>query len=200
MSPQWSGGRGLRGPLDKLYIASGLLAGVFLAGIAVTILAQIVGRFFSVAIDSTELAGFCMAASTFLGLAYTLKSGTHVRVNLLIRLAPGPLRTVIEVVCCVIGVLASAYFTYFAAKLVLQSWNFGDISPGLLAIPFWIPQLGMAFGGVLLTIAFIDELLIVLSGGAPGYQTEEAILDRVHAPNEEGNIPEAARPATAEVR
>ncbi|MEM1151343.1 MAG: TRAP transporter small permease [Pseudomonadota bacterium] len=177
------GGRGLRGSLDGLYLASGLLSGLFLAAIALTILAQIIGRFVGFTIDATELAGFCMAASTFLGLAYTLKSGTHVRVSLLIRLAPGPLRFMIELACCVIGVLASAYFTYFAARLVLQSYDFNDISPGLLAVPFWIPQSGMAFGGTLLTIAFVDELILVLRGISPGYQTEEAVLDPVTAPD-----------------
>lgn len=172
-------GRGLRGPLDALYIASGFLAGLFLAGIAVSIIAQIVGRLAGVAIDGTELAGFSMAASTFLGLAYTLKSGTHVRVSLLVRHVPAGPKQVIEVACSLIGIIASAYFTYFAVKLVIQSWNFGDISPGLVAMPFWIPQSGMALGGALLVIAFIDELLIVLSGGTPGYETDEAILDSV---------------------
>ena len=169
----------LRRSLDALYVTSGFLAGLFLAAIAVSIVAQIVGRFAGVAIDGTELAGFSMAASTFLGLAYTLKSGTHVRVTLLVRHVPAPLKFAFEVACASIGVIASAYFTYFASKLVIQSWNFGDISPGLVAMPFWIPQSGMALGGLLLTIAFIDELLIVLSGEAPGYDADEAILDNV---------------------
>lgn len=166
----------LRRRLDRLYLASGILAGFFLAMIAVTIIAQVVGRFAGLAIDSTELAGFCMAASTFLGLAYTLKNGTHVRVNLLIRAFPPPLKRAVEAVCSMVGILAATYFTCFSVLLTLQSWQFGDTSPGLIAAPFWIPQTGMAIGGALLTIAFVDELVIILRGGTAGYEIEDSVL------------------------
>lgn len=175
----------LRRTLDGVYLASGLLAGAFLVGIALSIVAQIVGRFVGVAVDGTELAGFCMAASTFLGLAYTLKSGTHVRVTLATRGLPAALKHAVEVLCCLVGVAASAYFTYFAIRLVRQSYDFGDVSPGLIAAPFWIPQIGMALGGALLVVAFVDELILVLRGETPGYQTEEGVLsgEPVEAPS-----------------
>lgn len=167
----------LRRALDGVYLASGALAGVFLAAIAVAIIAQIVGRFFGVAIDGTELAGFCMAASTFLGLAYTLKNGTHVRVVLAISRLPPTLRRPVETLCALVGLVASAYFTYFSTLLVLQSYRFGDVSPGLIAAPFWIPQTAMAFGGALLVIAFLDELVLILSGRAAGYEISEGVLE-----------------------
>ncbi|UOM36481.1 TRAP transporter small permease [Acuticoccus sp. I52.16.1] len=185
----------LRQSLDGVYLVSGVLAGLFLMGIALSIIAQIIGRFAGVTIDGTELAGFCMAASTFLGLAYTLKAGTHVRVTLATRALPAVLKRGVEVVCCLIGLAASAYFTYFAIKLVLQSYQFGDVSPGLIAAPFWIPQLGMATGGTLLAIAFVDELIIVLQGGTPGYQTEEGVLAGEPV---ESVVPDAGVPANAE--
>jgi TRAP-type C4-dicarboxylate transport system permease small subunit len=183
----------IRTALDRVYLASGVLAGVFLAGIAVTIIAQIVGRFVGLAVDSTELAGFCMAASTFLGLAYTLKNGTHVRVTLALGLLPAGVRRAVEMVACVIGLAAAAYFTYFSVLLVMQSYDFGDTSPGLIAAPFWIPQLGMAVGAGLLTIAFADELVILLSGGTPGYEAQEGVLE--HLPVESAHAPEPAREA-----
>jgi len=67
--------------LDRLYLISGYLAALFLLAIGATIVLQIIGRFFGVAIDSTELSGFCLAASSFLGLAYALKGGPHVPVS-----------------------------------------------------------------------------------------------------------------------
>jgi len=172
-------GTAVRALLDKLYLLSGFLAGMFLAGIAITIVAQIVGRFVGLVVDATELAGFLMAASTFFGLAYTLKSGTHVRVTLALMGLRKPVRHIVEVVALLVGVTASAYFSYFAILFVIQSYKFGDISPGLLAIPFWIPQLSMAIGAALLTLAFVDELLILLTGGTPGYDSQEGILDQL---------------------
>lgn len=183
----------VRAALDTVYFVSGIVAGICLAGIAVTIVAQIVGRFVGLAVDATELAGFLMAASTFSGLAYTLKSGTHVRVTLALLGLRQPVRRIVEVVALLVGVTASSYFTYFAIHFVIQSYQFNDISPGLLGIPFWIPQLSMAVGAALLTLAFVDELAIVLTGGTPGYDSQESVLDQLHsdsanAPGHSGRV------------
>jgi hypothetical protein len=63
------------------------------------------------------------------------------------------------------------------------SWRFNDLSQGVIAVPLWIPQLGFAGGLVVLAIAFIDELIHVLLGGAPRYErppaeTPEEIIER----------------------
>ncbi|HUX24648.1 MAG TPA: TRAP transporter small permease, partial [Burkholderiales bacterium] len=60
--------------LDVLYTGSGILAGVFLILIAVLTLAQIGGRLLDFdAYSYDDFAGFCMAASSFLGLAHTYR-------------------------------------------------------------------------------------------------------------------------------
>ncbi len=137
----------MRRALDALYLWSGYAAAVFLVAIAATVVAQIVGRFFGVAIDSTESAGFSMAAATFLGLAHTFKQGSHIRVTLLIGLAKGRARQAIELWSVGFGAIGMAYFSYWAGDLVYYSYVFHEISPGLLAVPFWIPRLAMALGG-----------------------------------------------------
>ncbi len=67
-------------------------------------IAQVFGRFFGVLIPSADdFARLCMAASSFLALAYTMRQGVHIRVNLLIdRLPPGPARAV-EIFCLLCG-------------------------------------------------------------------------------------------------
>lgn len=168
----------LRRGLDSLYLGSGLLAAAFLLLILLTIVAQIIGRFIGVAIDSTEIGGFSLAATTFLSLGYTLRHGGHVRVTLLIRYAGGALRRGIELWCSGLAGIASGYFAYQAANMVHDSWRFGDLSPGLLAIPVWIPQTGMAVGLVVLAIAFADEFVHVLRGNNPVYETAaEGVLE-----------------------
>lgn len=160
----------VRRALDHLYLWSGYAAAFFLAAIAATIVAQIVGRFFGVAIDSTESAGFSMAASTFLGLAHTFKQGSHIRVTLLIGLAKGRLRQAIELWAVGFAAAGMGYLSYWAADLVYYSWVFHEISPGLLAVPFWIPRLAMAVGAAILTIAMVDEFVRVLLGAVPAYE------------------------------
>ena len=159
----------LRSLLDGLYRLSGYLAGFFLAAIGALIVAQIVGRFIGVAIDALEVSGFCMAASTFFGLASAFKHGTHIRVNLLIRRFSGTPRKTAELWCTGIGALAAGYFSYQAIAMVWDTFSFGDMTKGLIIMALWIPQLAMATGAVILTLALADEFVSVLRGREPSY-------------------------------
>ena len=95
----------LRSILDRVYLYSGHVAAFFLLAIGACILAQIIWRTLGRTLDATEASGFCMAASTFFGLAHTLRCGTHVRINLLTsRLSPRNQRSM-EIGCCLLAVL-----------------------------------------------------------------------------------------------
>lgn len=164
----------MRRALDILYSSSGLLSAFFLMMIGVTILLQIAGRFLNFAFDATEVSGFCMAASTFFGLAYTLKAGAHIRVNLLVGKLSAPNRRRVEIGCCALGAAAFAYVSANSWLMAYDSFLFGDTSPGLMAVPFWIPQLGMALGASIMTIGLVDELVLALGGRIPDFADAEA--------------------------
>lgn len=169
----------IRGVLDKFYEACGYLAAAFMVGIGVSIVAQIVARMRGVTLDATEAAGLCLAASTFFGLAHTFRRGGHVRINLLVDRLPLRLRRSVEILNCLLGTVVVSFLAWHVASLALQSREFNDISPGLLAMPFWIPQAGVAVGVTALAIAFVDELLWLLGGGKPRYEAPDEIeLDR----------------------
>ncbi|MEM7742314.1 MAG: TRAP transporter small permease [Pseudomonadota bacterium] len=168
----------MRRALDALYTGAGYLSGLFLVGIAVTIIAQVFGRLLGYTVDSTETAGFCLAASTFLGLAYTLRRGGHIRVTLAIRHASPRIRRWIEAWCLAVSIVGIAYFTWWAGDLVWFSWKFDELSPGLLAIPFWIPRSAMLIGLLILLVALIDELVcLILTDDLPSYEANaETVL------------------------
>ena len=169
----------IRGVLDKFYEACGYLAAAFMVGIGLAIVAQIVGRMRGITLDATEAAGLCLAASTFFGLAHTFRRGGHVRINLLIDRLPEGWRHGVEILNCLLGTVVVSFLAWHVASLALQSREFNDISPGLLAMPFWIPQTGVAIGIAALAIAFIDELIWLLAGGKPRYEApDEVELDR----------------------
>lgn len=150
-----------------------------MVGIGVSIVAQIVARMRGVTLDATEAAGLCLAASTFFGLAHTFRRGGHVRINLLVDRLPLRFRRSVEILNCLLGTVVVSFLAWHVASLALQSREFNDISPGLLAMPFWIPQAGVAVGVTALAIAFVDELLWLLGGGKPRYEAPDEIeLDR----------------------
>ena len=151
----------MRTLLDRLFTAAGYLAGLFLIGTLLAVLASIFGRLIP-ALDlpgADAYAGYCMAAAAFLALAPTLRRGEHIRVTLLLNHLPATAHRWLDVFCHVVGALA-----WCSIRLVLQSREFVDISTGLDATPLWIPQLGMAVGTSLFTLAFLMDLILLLTG------------------------------------
>ena len=170
--------------LDGLYRLAGYLAGVFLVVIFLLMMGLSLGREIGVNIPAgDDFAAWSMAAMAFLGLAHTFRSGELIRVGLVLdRLNVGA-RRVAEAVCLLIGAAVIVYFAWYAVHMTYDSWRFNDISQGVVAVPLWIPQLGMSVGLVILAIAFVDELVHVLTGHAPRYekpppQTPEEIVNR----------------------
>jgi len=176
--------------LAALYQAAGFLAALFLVLIAATMFGMSLGRLVGINIPSgDDFAGWCMAAMAFLALAHTFKNGDLLRIGLLIDRFPFHLRKLVEVICLV---LAAGLAGFMAWHIVLMNWHsyqFSDMSSGVIAVPLWIPQLGMSAGIILITVALIDSLVRLLLGLDPGHQkkkpaTREEFLDQVS----EGNL------------
>ena len=176
----------MRKTLDAIYKGSGALAGIFMCGIFSVVLLQVganvidsiiglvTGSPIGILIPSyAEFAGFFLAAATFFAMAYSLRAGAHIRVSLVIRNFHGRWRVIIEICCVLLGLLISGYFTWFTIGLCLDSLQFGDVSVGIVPIPLWIPQLSMAGGLAVLTIAFIDSFVTLLRGSMPEYVTAD---------------------------
>ena len=159
--------------LDSLFNVSGYVAAFFLAAIAGLIVAQIVGRFVAVAIDAIEVSGFCMAASTFFGLAATLRRGVHIRVNLLLRGLRGRGKRAVELWCTGAGAIAMSYFTTQVVLMVYDTFRFGEVTKGLIIMDLWIPQAAMAAGVAVLAVALADEFMAALRGAELSYESAD---------------------------
>ena len=164
----------MRKLLDWLYSGSGVLAGIFLILIAALSLAQICGRLFGFdAYSFDDFAGFCMAASSFLGLAHTYRRNEQIRVAILVDRLTGGGRRALEMLCLSASSFLIAYFAWYAFDMVWTSYQFNDMSQGLVAVPLWLPQGGMALGLAIMAIALLDDLIVVCAGGAPSYLVAE---------------------------
>jgi TRAP-type C4-dicarboxylate transport system permease small subunit len=174
----------LRKVLDRLYLLAGYAAGVFLVAIFVLMMVLSAGRPLGINLPAgDDFAAWCMAATAFLGLAHTFRSGEMIRVGLLIDRFDGDTRRVIEIVSLVVGCGFIGFFAWHAVVMNYQTYVFNDMAQGVVPVPLWIPQLGYSGGLVILLIAFVDELVHVLRGNDPRYekpkpQTAEEIVER----------------------
>jgi len=161
----------IRRGLDGLYLVAGWAAGLFLLAIFVLMMLLSVGRIVGFNIPAgDDFVAWCMAASAFLGLAHTFRSGELIRVGLVTDHLQGRAKQAVEFLCLVIGVVSVGFFAWNAVILTWDSFRFNDISQGVVAVPLWIPQLGYSGGLVILFIAFVDEFVHALRGGAPRYE------------------------------
>ena len=156
----------LRTGLDKLYLASGVLAALCLMTILGLIVVQMVARWTGeVFPGAPDYAGYAMAAASFFAFAHALNHGSHIRVNLILNLVSGTARRLLETWCFAVGTALAWYFSYYAGRMVYWSWKFNDVSQGQDATPLWIPQAAMLTGAVILAIALTDHLVHVLFRG-----------------------------------
>ena len=163
----------IRTALDRLYLWTGYLAGVFMVSIFFLMMALSIGREIGVNLKSgDDITAWCMASMSFLALAHTFKSGEMIRVGLLTERLTGQPKWIAEVFSLLMGALFIGYFAWHAVMLTYLSWKLNDMSTGVLVVPLWIPQLGFCIGLVVLWIALMDELFHVLAGNKPRYEKE----------------------------
>jgi TRAP-type C4-dicarboxylate transport system permease small subunit len=161
----------MRRALDLLYLGSGLLAGFFLVAIAVLTAVQIVGRELGLPASSyDDFAGFSLAATSFLGLAWTFRSNEHIRMTLLLHHVRGGWRRALELVSLACAAFLVGTFAWYSCAMTVTSYEINDVSQGLVAVPLWIPQSGMALGLTILAVAILDDLVAALRGRAISYE------------------------------
>ena len=160
--------------LDRLYAASGALAAVCLASIAVVMLLQAGLRELGVLFrGADDIVGWLCAATAFLALGHTFRRGELVRVGLVIDLLPPRTRRAVGIAALAIALAFATYMAYATVLFVYESWKFKEVAQGLIQIPIWIPQLSFAIGVLIFLVALLDEFIVLVGGGKPAYEAAE---------------------------
>jgi TRAP-type C4-dicarboxylate transport system permease small subunit len=160
--------------LDRLYAASGGLAALCLASIAVVMLAQAGMRELGMLLrGADDIVAWLCAATAFLALGHTFRRGELVRIGLLVDHLPPRARRPLALSALAVAALFAGYMVYAVVRFVYESWKFSEVAQGLIQIPIWIPQLSFALGAAILFVAVLDELVVLARGGKPAYEVAE---------------------------
>ncbi|MEN3291478.1 MAG: hypothetical protein V7642_731 [Burkholderiales bacterium] len=165
--------------LTRLHRAAAIISGVLLVLVAVLTLVQITTRLVGLPAHSwDEVATFCMAGSTFTGLAYAWRNGAHIRMELIVERLRGGARRVAESIALSVMLAITVYMAWHTADMTIVSWQTNDVSQGLLPIPLWIPQSSMALGCVVLMLAVAESLFDVLTNAELRSSSNDDVLAR----------------------
>lgn len=176
----------MRRILDKLYEAALWASALCLATIAALVGAQLAGRLLDgtlalmhlprtdfVILSLAEICGYLLGAASFLALAPTLKAGAHIRVTMALGVLNEQTRRAAEFFAFGLAACAAAYITWNFAKFTYVSYNFDEVSTGVIRVPLCYPQAVMTLGALVLTIALVDELVVLATRGRPSFREAE---------------------------
>ena len=154
--------RSLLALLDRVSLSTlAAVAAALTLSIAVVIIAEIIARSsFSYSFSfAWEYSAYAMGTAMFCGLAFTLRTGGHIRVSLLASALPQVVSKGVDLLCTVIAIGFSGYISLALCELAWKSFLSGSTSPSVTATPLVIPQGMIALGAVLLTLQFVARLI-----------------------------------------
>ena len=149
--------------LKNFYRLSGYIAATFLILVALFILTGIASRIFGFYIRGlAEYSGYCMAASSFLALAYTFGEKGHIRITLFLEKANKNIKRILELWCLSVATFFSGFLSFYFIKMLIISINFKERSEGADEIYIWIPQTTVALGATIFFVCVLHNFILLI--------------------------------------
>jgi len=128
---------------------------IFVAAIGISIAA--LGRYiFNFNIPGVdELSGYMLVFVTYMGLAYGLRTDSHINIDVLMKRFNPKTINIIWVVCSLIGVCVIGIYLYYAITSLVESIEIGEKALTMLQTPLWIPRSVICVGWILMGLSMI---------------------------------------------
>lgn len=151
--------------LDSLFTIAGGVAAFFIVMIALIIIVQVIGRELGFQIHGADdFTSWSVAASIFFALAYTFKKGAHIQVTLITERLTGRVAKAAVIISLFVSAIAIGFLTISAGHLLYDNYQYGDLAPGLLSVPMWLPTISLLLGSMLFFLAILDSFLAAILG------------------------------------
>lgn len=150
----------LRKAVDALATAMGYVSGGLYLLLGFYITCDVLGRRFLGVFSGVtdEISGYVLVVGGMWALAYTLKSGGHVRIDLLLPYLPVFLRTVLDYVALALMGLFAFLLSFYSWRLALDSLAMNAKAVSTLGTPLFLPQALMAVGFGMLALESVIML------------------------------------------
>jgi TRAP-type mannitol/chloroaromatic compound transport system permease small subunit len=165
--------RAVFGAVDRVSIGFGYLAGAMYVVLAFFITYDVLARKWGAQFGlpttqvTDEISGYMLALAATWGLAYALRSGSHVRIDVVFPYLSSRLRAAADFIALLLMALFAAIVSWKIWALVTDSWQSGLRSSTYLLTPLYVPQLILGVGFTLLALAALCLAVAMLAGWEP---------------------------------
>ena len=159
--------------LDRVYLGMGYLCGTMFLLLALFITYQVVARKFDIVMapGMDLMSGYTMAMATTWAFSYALRSGSHVRIDVLLPFMSTRVRWWADQAALASIVFFIGVTSWKTWVMVLKSYELGAVTNTYPLVPLWIPQTFVAIGFSMLAFTAIHMMIDMIA---------EAMLPKVH--------------------
>ena len=170
--------------LDRVYLSMGYLCGAMFLLLALFITYQVIARKFNVVMapGMDLMSGFTMAMASTWAFSYALRTGSHVRIDVLLPFMSPRVRWWADQAALASIVFFVSITAWKTWVMVLKSYEIGAVTNTYPLVPLWVPQTFVAIGFSMLAFTaihmIIDKIaestlpvLHLKQGGTESYRT-----------------------------
>ncbi len=142
---------------DRMIVGSGLLGGMLIVLNGLFVTYEVLMRYLlnSPTVWVMEISIYVTLAGTFLSLAYALRENAHVKVDFVTNYLSGRTLILLEIFTSCLAILFCLVMGWEGIKMASTAYENWEVSPSVLRIPVFIPQIFIPLGTILLTLEFI---------------------------------------------
>lgn len=143
--------------IDRITDATGMAGGWSMLAVGIFILYEIVMRavFRAPTIWVVDISTYLLVWFCFMTSAYGLKTGSHIKVDVLTDLLPPRTRSMLDLTGIAFILLYVTILSYFGWQMVWEAYERQQATPNMLHFPVWIVQLGLGMGSTVLVLQTI---------------------------------------------
>ncbi|QGP93149.1 Tripartite ATP-independent periplasmic transporter, DctQ component [Neomoorella glycerini] len=123
-----------------------------------------------------EVTGYATVWAIYLGLAYTLHEGKHVKVELITEKLPPLGKKVFQIIGAVANIIFSVIIAWKAIELIQVAWQTQRLTP-LLSWPVYPLMLVLPLGMILFALVALSEGVAAVMLPEGKWKAEETELD-----------------------
>lgn len=143
----------------SLYAFAGLAA-IFLSLMVVLVTVDVILREFGHTTGvAVEISGYSLAGILFMGFAYTLRKGRHIRIRVVTDRLPERIRQWLYIGNLIIALGLAVWFLWYTGQYVIGAYNLKSVSMTPLRTPLWMVQSMMPIGFSLFAAAVTAEIV-----------------------------------------